>query len=316
MARKIVSTLTISTEEWLEYRKLGIGGSDAATVLGLNQFSSKFTLYADKLGKIPPIEDNEQMRQGRDLEEYVSERWTEKTGKKCRRTNFMWKHDTYDWMLADIDRDVVGENAGLECKTTSVYNKSDFNGGEVPLYYYVQCMHYMAVMGYDRMYLAVLVLNKGFYDFVIERDEKEIENLAEAERKFWDENVQVRVPPSPDGSDSSQSTINTLYGAESAREGQILLMEYNDTISEFIRLQGQIKALEKDADALKQTIQLAMGDNTSGVSEKYSVTWKPQISHKVDISQLKEFYPTVYSICLKEGSARVFRPSERKEKKK
>ena len=133
MPRILKKTTEISHEEWLELRRTGIGGSDSSTVCGLNPYSSLIALWADKTGRMPPKEDNEAMRIGRDLEEYVAKRFAEATGKKVRRRNAIFQHDTYDFITANIDREIVGENAGLECKTTSVLNKSDFEGGQIPL---------------------------------------------------------------------------------------------------------------------------------------------------------------------------------------
>ena len=113
---KICHVSSITHEQWLDYRRTGIGGSDAATVVGLNPYSSLYTLYNDKLGLIPAKEDNEVMRQGRDLEDYVSRRWMEATGKKVRRNCYMWRSNEHPFMLADIDREVVGENAGLSAR--------------------------------------------------------------------------------------------------------------------------------------------------------------------------------------------------------
>jgi putative phage-type endonuclease len=79
--KTLISTLNMPREEWLQWRKKGIGGSDAATILGLNPYASLLSLWADKLGMMPEREDNEQMRQGRDLEGYVAERFMEATGK-------------------------------------------------------------------------------------------------------------------------------------------------------------------------------------------------------------------------------------------
>ena len=146
MRERVVKVTDIPREEWLQYRRTGIGGSDSSTIVGLNPYSSLFYLYNDKLGLLPEKNDTEAMRQGRDLEQYVADRWMERTGKRCKRNNYMWRSTEHPCMLADIDREVVGENAGLECKTTSVYNHSDFQNGEIPPTYYVHCMHYMAVI--------------------------------------------------------------------------------------------------------------------------------------------------------------------------
>ena len=76
---RVVNVSKISREEWLEFRREGIGGSDAAVVLGLNPFRSLLELYSDKLGLLPDKEDTELMRTGRDLEQYVASRFCEAT---------------------------------------------------------------------------------------------------------------------------------------------------------------------------------------------------------------------------------------------
>ena len=202
--KKLVSTLDLSYEQWLEYRKKSIGGSDCATIIGLNKFKSPYSLWAEKKGFFEnSSEDTEIMRQGRDFEEYVAKRFCEATDKKVRKRNYIFLHKDYDFISANIDREIVGENAGLECKTTSVYNKTDFENGEIPEYYYCQCMHYMSVMGYDKMYLAVLVLSKGFYWFEIKRDEDEIKALIEMEVDWWNRYILGNEIPEIDGSDST-----------------------------------------------------------------------------------------------------------------
>ena len=313
MPRKLINKNTISREEWLQLRKSYIGGSDAATIIGLNPYGSLLELYADKKGLLPEKEDTEAMRQGRDFEDYVASRWEEATGKKCRKSNFVYLHDKYDFIGADIDRDVVGENAGLECKTTSVYNKSDIENDEIPLNYYVQCIHYMAVMGYDRMYLAVLVLNRGFYTFVIERNEEEINNLIAAEIDFWNKYIMANKMPEADGSESAQRALNAIYPADKAKDSQVLLMQYEDRLERYEALQEQIKALEKEADAEKQAIIAALGDSSYGVSQKYKVSYSPQTRTSIDTKLLKTEMPEIYEKYSKQSVTRAFRVTKMKE---
>lgn len=136
----------MTQEAWLASRRKGIGGSDAAAIIGLNPYKSAYAVYMDKIGLAPEQEDNERMRQGRDLEEYVARRFREHceeigTPKKTKNCNYILQHPKYPWMLANVDRLIVGENAGLECKTTSVLNLKRFKNGEYPQEYYVQCVH-------------------------------------------------------------------------------------------------------------------------------------------------------------------------------
>ena len=85
--KRLVSTLNLSHEEWLRYRKRGIGGSDAGAICGLNPYVTAMQVYHDKTSDTADDTDNEAMRQGRDLEEYVSQRFMEATGKKVRRAS-------------------------------------------------------------------------------------------------------------------------------------------------------------------------------------------------------------------------------------
>lgn len=314
MRRRVCRVTDITHDQWLEYRRTGIGGSDAATVVWLNPYSSLYTLYNDKLGLIPAKEDNEAMRQGRDFEDYVARRWMEATGKKVRRNCYMWRSDEHPFMIADIDREVVGENAGLECKTTSAHNKSDLEGGEVPLTYYVQCQHYMAVMGFDRMYLAVLVLGAGFYCFTIDRDEGEIAALIEQEEAFW-HLVETKTPPPVDGSESTMATIAAIYPTETVA-GRVQLT------GKAAALIGDIEAMKAERDALgesinraKATIMQEIGDAEGGQCDGWRVSWKAQTRNSIDGAALKRDCPEIYKQYSKQTTSRVFRLTKVKEDK-
>ena len=311
--KKLCSTKDMPREEWLAWRRGGIGGSDAAVIVGLNPCRSRLELYADKLGLMPEREDSEAMRIGRDLEAYVADRWAEATGKKYRRTNFMYCHDRYDFIRANVDREVIGEKAGLECKTTSVYNKSDFENGEIPLAYYCQCQHYMAVMGYERMYLAVLALGKAFYHFVIDRSEEEINTLLENEVDFWRQHVENGIPPEPDGSESAAAAIRAMQGESSRPEGFKLMLQYENDLAHLNALNGQIKALQQETEAIRQALMLALGEAESGESEQYVLSYRPQNRVNVDLAALREKYPQAYKECSKNIQYRALKIKEKRK---
>ncbi len=312
MPRILTKTLDLPREEWLKYRRNGIGGSDAATVCGLNPSNSLIELWADKTGRLEDKPDNEAMRVGRDLEEYVARRFCEATGKKVRRRNAMFQHDTYDFILADIDREVVGENAGLECKTTSAFSKSDFENGEIPLYYAVQCRHYMNVMNYEKMYLAVLVLGKAFYWFEIPYDKSEGEALLKLEISFWNDHIIPDVRPEPDGSESAGRVLEQLF--QEQNDNAITLFEQEENAREYAAVKAQISELEKRADTIKQTIITALDGNTDGYTEKFKVSWKEQRRTSLDSEKIKAEMPEIYEKYAKITSSKVFRLTERKEK--
>ena len=309
MAKKIANVSTISREEWLAWRRTGIGGSDAAAVIGLNPFRSRIEVYADKMGMMPEKEDTESMRLGRDLEDYVAHRFCEATGKKVRRNNFMWCHDEHRCMIADVDREVIGENAGLECKTTQAWGGKVIMKGEIPLTYYVQCMHYMAVMGYDRVYLAVLIFGKGFFHFTIERDEDEIAALVAAETAFWRDHVEAGISPDPDGSQSAEQAVDAIWGNR-AQEDELLMFDFSDDMRELCDLAAAEKEIKRRKDAIKQRLQAALGEHMVGSSDRYVITWRPQERSSIDSRRLYRERPDIYREYLTTSSTRIFKIKE------
>lgn len=274
-----ISTVGMGREEWLRHRGKSIGGSDASAIVRLNEWVSPYSLWADKTGRLPPKTDNEAMRQGRDLETYVACRWEEATGKKVRRCNAILKNSIYPFAHANIDRDVVGEDAGLECKTTSILRLKEFKGGEYPAAYYVQCVHYMAVTGAARWYLAVLVLNQGFYHYVIERDQAEIDALMAAEQTFWGY-VERDEPPPVDGSVATSDALETIY--QESASGSADLFGLEDALTGYLSAKAALKQLQAEVSKHENTIKERLGEMESGLCGKYRVSWKSQTRRTFD----------------------------------
>jgi predicted phage-related endonuclease len=208
----------------------------------------------------------------------------------------MFLHNKYDFIFADIDRDVVGENAGLECKTTSAFTKSDFAGGQIPLYFYCQCVHYMAVMNYEKMYLAVLVLGQAFYWFEIERNEAEIESLIGAEVDFWQNYVLTNTPPPVDGSDSTSQTLAEIY---EPNDETCTLFGWEYTAKAYIELNQRIKELKAEQEERKNTLLAQMEGRVKADLNGYEITNKPTLRSSIDSKKLKAEMPEIYEKYLK-----------------
>lgn len=304
-----VSYKNMSHEEWLEHRKGSIGGSEAAAIVGLNPFETKFTVWADKLGKLPPKEETEAMRIGNDLEEYVAKRFCEETGKKVRRENSFLHNPDFPFAHATVDRLVIGEDAGLECKTTSVMNLKRFKNGEYPANYYVQCMHYMMVTGAKRWYLAVLILGKEFTWFTIERDEEEINALRVSEEEFWNL-VETKQEPEVDGSDKTSDAITHIF-AESEDDVEVSLMTFGSKLQAYQAVKSQIKEFEEMKTAIENEIKVFMENASSGYCGKYKVSWKNQDRNTFDSKRFMADHPEFdYSGYMKKTVTRPFKVTE------
>lgn len=303
-----ISTKDMPHEEWLEHRKKSIGGSDASAIIGMSKYSSPYTVWADKIGKLPPKEDNEAMRLGRDLEEYVAKRFTEATGKKVRRENNILINPDYPFAHANVDRMIIGEDAGFEAKTTSALNVKKFKNGEFPENYYCQCVHYLAVTGCKRWYLGVLVLGVEFKWFVIERDEDEIKALMKSETDFW-QYVESNTPPMVDGTDSTSDTLRTIY-PESNGES-ISLMAYENDLKQFMTLSSLLDDIKEQKEEVANRIKAFMGDCSRGESTKYKVSFSSFTKSTFDHKRFQADNPGIdLSEYYKASVQRPFKVSE------
>lgn len=285
-----IPTLGMSREEWLKHRKGHIGGSDAAAIVGLNAYSSPVTVWGDKTNRLPETEDNEAMRQGRDLEDYVAKRFAEKTGKRVRRENAILINPDIFFAHANVDRLIIGEDAGLECKTTSSLNLKRFKNGEFPDNYYVQCVHYMMVTGAKKWYLAVLVFGRDFYVFEIDRDEDEIEALKAAEQEFWGYVERDEMPP-VDGTDATERTIAAVYPSGDGTECDLTAFETD--IDTRMKLRSRIKELETEAKSIDNRIKAFMGASEIGILADHKVSYKNSTRSSLDLTAFSEAHPDI-----------------------
>lgn len=311
--RVFAETKDMGREEWLEQRKNGIGGSDASSIMGLNPYSSPLKVYLDKIGKGEDKVTTEAMRQGTDLEQYVAERFCEETGLQVRRCNQILQHPKYDWMLANVDRLIVGHNAGLECKTTSPYSKFKFDEGEINPHYYWQSVHYMAVTGADTWYVAVLVLGKAFHVFEIRRDEAAIRQLIDAEKVFWEEHVLKKDPPLPTGSEVDDEAVAAVYpeGDDAEEDAELFDIEnILDLRNLTLKRREEIDAEIREYD---QQIKMAMGKHVHGYTNKWKVNWSNTSTSRVDAKLLKEKYPEIAAEVTKTTTGRRFSVSQLRE---
>ena len=318
MARKIADTKKMTHDEWVQLRKSSIGGSEAAICVNMNPYGSLISLYADKKGLSKEKDETEAMRLGVDLEPYVAERFTEATGKKVRNDFFMYADDEYDFLTANIDRRIVGENAGLECKTMGSFNGYNLEAGEIPAHYYCQCQHYMMVMGFDRMYLAILVYQRGVYVIeenghpYIERDEDFIKQLRDAEVSFWTQYIMQDRMPEPDGSDSSLETLRELY-PYGYKDTEVIIPGLDRLVTDYKSLKKMADDFSQQAESIKAQICARLGKAESGIGMRYGCSWRNQSKESLDSKRLKAEHPEIYAKYAKVSEYRVFRTRELKK---
>ena len=285
-------------EAWLKVRNDSIGGSEAAAIVGMNPWKSAYTLWLEKTGQSQQedISDNECVHFGTILEQVVADEFCRREGKKARKCG-LFRSNKYPFMTASFDRLLVGEDAGLECKTSNAFKREEWDEGEIPPNYYVQCQHYMLVSGLPRWYIACLIGGNHFVSWVVERNDDDIAALEQAEIAFWDK-VQRHIMPEVDGSESSTDSLKKMYKGGQA-EPVMLPQESMDLLKRL----DELKALKADIDFQTKDIQnklcAMLGDNEIGIigegDNERKVTWKTVNGRvTIDSKKLKKDLPDVF----------------------
>lgn len=309
---EIEKVKTESHEAWLDLRGKYIGGSDAGAVVGLNPYSSPYALWAQKTGRVPGFSGNLATEVGTYLEDFIAQKFAQETGKKVRRCNYSFLNSQYPFAIANIDREIVGEDAGLECKSTSEMNLKKFKGVEFPEIYYAQCVHYIAVTGKKRWHLAVLVGNREFLTYTLERDEAEIAALMSAERDFW-EHVKNDTPPMVDGLTATTNALKAEY--PESKDGVVDLALHRSNIERYMAINNQIKQLETLRDEACNQIKEYMGEAWGGECDKYKVIWKSSTRRSFDSKRFVKDNPKLdLSSYYNETTTRTFRVTEIEQK--
>jgi putative phage-type endonuclease len=300
-ALRLVDTKRLDRDQWLEIRKGGIGSSDAAAAVGMNPYKSQLELWMEKTGRTAANEEapgtEDPMYWGTLLEPYVALAYQNKTGHRVRRINAVLQHPTFPFMLANIDREVVGapEVQILECKTAGEFGARLWRDG-VPEYVQLQVQHQLAVTGKEAADVAVLLCGQKLEVHRIQRDEEVIARLVVLEAKFWDY-VETDTQPPADGSESAAKALRQIYPGNSTT----LDFSQDESLCHAFTLLACLRAeLEEkvaQAEKLKQTIQQAMGDASRAVFADGEATFKRSKGGTgIDVKRLAADHPGIAAL--------------------
>lgn len=297
-ALRLVDTKGLDRDQWLEVRKGGIGSSDAAAAVGLNPYKSPLELWMEKTGRASSTGEHagfdDPRYWGTLLEPYVAVAYQQKTDRRVRKVNAVLQHPSFPYMLANIDREVVGcpQVQILECKTAGEFGSRLWRDG-VPEYVQIQVQHQLAVTGKAAADVAVLLCGQQLEIFPIPRDEDVIARLIVLEARFW-EHVESDTPPPADGSESSARALRQLYPGG----GDTLDFSENQHLSQVLvdlrALRNELDAKGRQAEVLKQALQQAMGDASRAVFATGEVTFKrAKDGSQLDTRRLAQDHPDI-----------------------
>ncbi|MDD4112526.1 MAG: YqaJ viral recombinase family protein [Herbinix sp.] len=295
MSNILVATKDLDYQTWLEYRNKGIGGSDVSILCGINKFKSIMQLWMEKSGMMPlQPTDSEVAYWGTVLEPIVKKEFTNRTGLKVRERKVMMQHPKYDFMLANVDGIVKDPKNGtciFEAKTASTYKSEQWKYG-VPPEYQLQVQHYMAVTGYKKAYVAVLIGGNHFLYYEVQRDEGLIQPIIQIEKNFWN-CVKNRIPPDIDGSDASTEYLNSIF-SKSRNVSIQLPIDTLDLVREYEETNERIKDLTNRKNEMANKMKVLLGENEEGVVGDRKIKWISVGSERLNTRKLKEEQPEIY----------------------
>ena len=303
----LTSTENMPYEDWLEYRKLGIGGSDASVVCGINRYKSPVELWLDKTGQLPYQEAGEAAYWGTQLEALVRAEFTKRTGIEVNHASQLLQSEDYPFMLANLDGTCEHPEFGtcvFEAKTASAYKSGEWDNS-IPDEYMCQIQHYMSVTGYKGAYIAVLIGGNMFRWKFVERDEEMIAMLIELESDFWN-HVQSATPPPLDGSGASAKVLAERF-PDSVPKSQITLPDTaTELIEQYDAACEQLEAITEQKQEAENLLKQMLGENEVGTAGDRIITWKSISQERLDSKTLKSEHPVLYKKYANKTSYRRF----------
>ena len=306
-AKVLVSTENMPYEDWLEYRKQGIGGSDASVVCGINRYKSPVELWMEKTGQLPHQEAGEAAYWGTQLEPFVRAEFTKRTGIEVSRRNELLQSEEHPFMLANLDGICEVPDVGpciFEAKTASAYKVGEWEDA-IPDEYALQLAHYMAVTGYAGAYIAVLIGGNTFKWKFIERDEELISMLIQLETDFWN-HVQDGTPPPLDGSDASAKFLAKRFPNSRPKSHIILPETADELLAQYDEACEELEAVTERKQKAENLLKEMIGENEVGTAGDRVITWKSVSQERLDSKTLRAEHPVLYKKYVNQTSYRRF----------
>jgi putative phage-type endonuclease len=303
--------MTISLEQ-LKMRKTGIGGSDAAAVLGVSRFKTPLDIYFDKLNdQVEEKQFTPAQEWGIELEPIIIKKFAKETGLNCVLAKDTFRHPENNFMLANVDALIPEQNAILECKTTNVYRAKEWSeegGDNIPDEYLIQCAHYAEVLNVSKVYIAVLIGGSDFRIYHYDRNDKLGNVIITKEKEFWEKNVIAKVPPTP----IYPSETIKLWQHKANGSSKIATEEIITHLRELKTIKSQIKTLQEAEKQRALEVFNFMQEAEALVDGlgRPLASWKMQNCNRFDNSLFKAEHTDLYSKYTKQSQNRVFKLKE------
>lgn len=263
--------------QWVEARKNGIGGSDVASIMGLNKYSSPLNVWLVKTGReeSPDLSGKEAVEWGNRLEDVVADKFADEHPElKVYRRNATLVSLERPWAFANLDRCVTDRSGGvgiLEVKTVGSRRAGDWDDG-VPIYYLTQVLHYMSVTDYGYAWVAVLIGGQEYREYFVERDEDDIKAINEHVDAFWHGFVETDIAPALIGNQPEADALLQQHTDPSTEMLPMLDMDVS-MLGELQRINDQMNDLKHRKTLIENQLKDIIGDYKGIETETKRITW-------------------------------------------
>lgn len=281
---KSCELVAVETEEqWHEERQKAIGGSEIGAILGYNNYTSPYAVYAQKLGIGERFKGNIATEVGTVLEPYIRKKFPGLVQLKDQveaivyEIPYILKSKEYTFASANLDGvvEIDGEYSVLEIKTASEMSGDKWEGEEIPDSYYFQVQWYLAVTGWKQAYICYLIGNRKMDYKVIPRNDDVINSMMSYANDFWNNHILAKQPPEFSWNDTD--AIKELYPKQN--EGEVIELdgeEEKTVVQKWRELEDKKKEIEREIEECKNIIKGSMGTAETARIGIDKITWKLQ----------------------------------------
>lgn len=301
----------MSHDEWLAWRRQGIGASDLPGIMGTSPWATPLSVWASKVWENDD-DETEAMRWGHLLESSIAAEFAVRTGLHVlgEQTMVEWPDNpihraTIDGWVGESPEATLGSVLGvLEIKTSSVAVWD-----VVPDHVRQQVQWQLHVTGKVRAWVAALFGGRSLRIYQLTRDDEEISRLVEAADNFWTNHVLTGEAPPAAGSDLD--LLGDLFPGAPGSE-----IELTDTdmelLDQLVGWQAQQKALQTLIDDAKARLEQAMADaETATFGGDPVLRWTIVESERLDTKGLRAAMPEVAAQFTTTSRSRRFSPVRR-----
>lgn len=271
---------TSSQEHWLELRTKDLTSTEAAVLFNHSPYQTYFELWhAKKSGRSSSFTQNERMKWGNRLEAAIAHGIAQEQGWEIVPMKDYWRvpglriGSSFDFMITSGD-----EPEHLEIKNVDWLQYRDkwieHDDGyiEAPLHIELQVQHQMAVSGFKRAHIGVLVGGNEAKLLTRERDENAIAAIRHQASTFW-KSIDADEAPNPDLTRDADAIIGMYNYAE---PGKIVDASSDEEIASLIAAYKEHKAEmgrhEDIAKAIKADVLLRIGDAEKVICGEYTLS--------------------------------------------